>query len=236
MDIYVISDIHTEFHKDAGASLLAETGEGRVVVAAGDLTQHDQISGVLGVLCDLHEHVIYVNGNHECYGSSIQQVRDTVRNLNEKLWNLHYLDNSCTTINGQRFIGCTLWFPDHPLNDLYAGALNDFRWIKGFRAEVYEENQKSMDFLNNNVDPDDVVVTHHAPSYQSVSEEWKTSPLNRFFICNMEGLIWNAQPSVWIHGHVHRLFDYFAGETRVVCNPFGYPGEIPHWQEKIISV
>jgi Calcineurin-like phosphoesterase len=31
-------------------------------------------------------------------------------------------------------------------------------------------------------------------------------------------------PKFWLHGHVHRSLDYTIGETRVICNPRGYPG------------
>jgi Calcineurin-like phosphoesterase len=31
-------------------------------------------------------------------------------------------------------------------------------------------------------------------------------------------------PRYWLHGHVHRSLDYTIGDTRVVCNPRGYPG------------
>ena len=30
---------------------------------------------------------------------------------------------------------------------------------------------------------------------------------------------------LWIHGHTHISFDYQVGDTRVVCNARGYPGE-----------
>jgi hypothetical protein len=30
----------------------------------------------------------------------------------------------------------------------------------------------------------------------------------------------------WTHGHMHQQFDYMVGDTRVVCNPRGYPGEV----------
>ncbi|MHC2844820.1 metallophosphoesterase [Bradyrhizobium diazoefficiens] len=29
-------------------------------------------------------------------------------------------------------------------------------------------------------------------------------------------------PAAWLHGHVHKSFDYCIGPTRVVCNPRGY--------------
>jgi hypothetical protein len=31
-------------------------------------------------------------------------------------------------------------------------------------------------------------------------------------------------PRYWLHGHVHKSLDYTIGDTRVICNPRGYPG------------
>ena len=33
----------------------------------------------------------------------------------------------------------------------------------------------------------------------------------------------DAAPELWLHGHVHRSYDYFVGDVRLVCNPRGYP-------------
>jgi predicted phosphodiesterase len=30
---------------------------------------------------------------------------------------------------------------------------------------------------------------------------------------------------VWIHGHTHTPCQYVVGDTRVICNPIGYPRE-----------
>lgn len=48
-----------------------------------------------------------------------------------------------------------------------------------------------------------VVVTHHAPSGQSISPEFKDDPLSGCYASNLEDLIVETQPAVWIHGHVH---------------------------------
>ena len=32
-------------------------------------------------------------------------------------------------------------------------------------------------------------------------------------------------PKLIVHGHTHRRMDYMLGDTRVICNPRGYPGE-----------
>jgi hypothetical protein len=71
----------------------------------------------------------------------------------------------------------------------------------------------------------DVVVTHHLPSYQSVPDCFRGDQLNRFYVCNQERLIVEKQPQLWLHGHTHTPCDYLVDETRIVCNPLGYPYE-----------
>ena len=50
--------------------------------------------------------------------------------------------------------------------------------------------------------------------------------LNPAFASNLnEFIVNNPQIRVWCHGHVHNHFDYILGQTRVVCDPFGYNNE-----------
>ena len=70
-----------------------------------------------------------------------------------------------------------------------------------------------------------VVVTHHLPSARSVSPRFATDELTPAFASHLDDLLPFAQ--LWIHGHTHDSIDYVVqtGErqTRVVCNPRGYP-------------
>ena len=68
-----------------------------------------------------------------------------------------------------------------------------------------------------------VVVTHHAPSEQSISKFYKNDPLNPAFASNLESFILN-HPNIklWCHGHIHSSCDYTIGNCRIICNPRGY--------------
>ena len=71
-----------------------------------------------------------------------------------------------------------------------------------------------------------IIVTHHAPSPHSISKEYRGSMLNPAFVSDLNDyIIQHPQIRLWCHGHVHSPFDYILGETRVVCNPFGYNNE-----------
>jgi hypothetical protein len=70
-----------------------------------------------------------------------------------------------------------------------------------------------------------VVITHHGPSALSLRGQGKQwFDLDYCYASNLEALCeGDAAPSTWIHGHVHHNLDYEIGNTRVVCNPRGYP-------------
>jgi predicted phosphodiesterase len=70
-----------------------------------------------------------------------------------------------------------------------------------------------------------IVVGHHCPSELSVAEIYKGNLLNAAFRSNLDNFIeGRPQIKLWLHGHTHHNFNYWIGETRVVCNPRGYLG------------
>lgn len=69
-----------------------------------------------------------------------------------------------------------------------------------------------------------VVVTHMAPSARSVPEAIRGDWIAAGDASNLEGLIEEKKPDLWVHGHTHSSSSYAIGSTRVVSNPFGYWG------------
>ena len=167
MRIQLVSDVHTEFHPDRGTAWLnnMDAAGVDVLVVAGDLTLEPWIPSVLSALCDRYPAVVYVTGNHEYYKSSRQRIHLLLTELCKHLPNLHWLNDDSVEIDGQRFVGGTLWFSlvgdgrDAPLER----CLGDFQQIDGFREWVYAANADCMDYLARTVQPTDVVVTHHLP-------------------------------------------------------------------------
>jgi len=218
-----MSDIHLEFHLDGGKQfigLLDATGVD-VLVLAGDVGTSKQHETALRFLCAKYPHVVLVLGNHDYYRATLLQVHQGLQKLCAELPNLHWLHNSTVEILGQRFIGTPLWFADHPLNEVYAKSLNDFHQIPQFRTWNYQENQRATEFLRDNLRPGDFVVTHHLPTHRS-NKHYQNDPLSRFFVCDLEPLLYQGEAAVWVHGHTHESMRYTFGETLVLCNPFGY--------------
>ena len=232
MRILPVSDIHTEFHEDGGRSFVKALAKGQadVLAVAGDCgTLHlngegqPNLTAMLGMLCDSFPHIVYCAGNHEHYDArSIQEVTDTIAAFAAGHPNFHWLNRSAATIDGQRFLGCTLWFKDDPMAFGARKELNDFSCIPGFVPWVFQQNSKDVKFLKSAVKPGDVVLTHHLPSTRSVHPDFKGSILNSFYVCDMSQMILRSKPVLWIHGHSHHSQDYFLADTQIVANPFGY--------------
>ena len=222
--IQIASDVHCEFHRDGGIKWCQNLPViAPILSISGDFATDRYLVRNLSILCERFEHVIFVCGNHEYYGSDRGSVNNNLVKLSNRFSNFHWLNNSTVEINGQRFIGGTMWFKNDPLNWAYEDRLSDFRAIIGFKKWVYEVNKETLDYFNNNLKQGDYLITHHAPCSLSISEEYTGSPLNRFFVCDISEMIREKKPAIHQHGHTHTMFDYQLYDTRVVCNPYGFP-------------
>jgi predicted phosphodiesterase len=226
MRIQLLSDLHFEFHRDRGNGFvewLDPTGVD-VLVLAGDVAVAGDIPAALGVICRRYAHarVLYVHGNHEYYGATRQQVVDLTREAMAENANLRWLDSELVEIDGFRFLGTTLWFRPKPEALAWRGLLNDFGRILDFDSWLPSENQRALDFLHAELRPGDVVISHHLPIQNAMSPEFREGPLSPFFVCDVEALIREREPRLWLFGHSHRSYDSHLGRTWLVSNPFGY--------------
>lgn len=192
------------------------------------------------------KHVIYVMGNHEHYHGKFDKsadiIRETIGYLN--IHNIHLLDRDTVEIDGVHFIGGTMWTDCNKGDALtlyhLETCMNDFRVIriagenfkKFLPMRTVMEFTKTRDYFKSVIEnlPEDakvVVCSHHAPSHLSIHEMYKHDTLmNGGYSTDMSAFILDhPRIKVWTHGHMHNNFDYMIGDTRVVCNPHGYPGE-----------
>lgn len=230
MRIQILSDLHLEFDRDDGESFArAVPVVGDVLVLAGDmlpLKDADSVRRTFSWFCDRFAHVVFVPGNHEYYRTSSTAAEALLVVCVREIPNLHVLNPGVITIEEIRFVGATLWFPDTPDEFLYRGSLNDFRLIADFVPWVHDTHTEHIAFLKTTVRPGDVVVTHHLPHPRSIAPQYAGSSLNRFFVAgDAARVVERAGARLWIHGHTHTACEYVIGETRVVCNPRGYPHE-----------
>lgn len=119
---------------------------------------------------------------------------------------------------------------EHALDDQpgeYDGCLGDFRYIRDLYEDIGPAATASRRFLEEAVRPGDIVITHHLPHPRCIAPQYAGSPLNRFFLHNVANVVERGDARLWIHGHTHTSVDVTCGGTRVVCNPLGYPRDMP---------
>lgn len=235
MKIQIVSDIHLEF---GIREIPAEDAD--VVVFAGDI--HLGESGVKW-MTEHYSHlpVIYVMGNHEYYRNSYPGLLNKLKTLTRKT-NISLLENESICLDGVTFHGATLWTDF----ELYGNAelaqwesqqsMNDYRLIRKdpsysrlHPADTMAQHKASLRWLGKSLQESktkkNVVITHHAPSLKSVPEIFQKHMVSAAFASDLEGFIGSTNPDLWIHGHIHTAADYRIGQTRVLCNPMGYPEE-----------
>jgi len=98
------------------------------------------------------------------------------------------------------------------------------RWIP---EDSVADHKKMLDYIDivTREPGSYIVVGHHCPSELSVADVYKGNLLNAAFRSNLDDFI-ESRPQIkyWLHGHTHFNFNYWIGDTRVVCNPRGYVG------------
>lgn len=229
-----MSDLHFETMADRGKAWTEDLAKRLksspvdLIVLAGDIiasNDYNTLQAVFGRFSAIAE-TISVPGNHEFYGSSPYRKEYQLKRLSEDISNFHVLDNSFITIKGQRFIGATGWFRKDPeTNQYHKNCMGDFSYIDKLEPWCYKKNKEFRELLTKELNSEDVVISHHIPSYLGVAPQFKNDQLNRFFVNDLEYLIKERQPKVWCFGHTHFNFRFDIGKTRLYCNPFGYPFE-----------
>jgi predicted phosphodiesterase len=234
MKINILSDLHLGF-----GAFERPVNDADVVILAGDISRPREAAAWA---LRFDKPVLYVLGNHEFYGSSIDGAASELKRLCAGT-HVHVLDSTEIVIGRVRFLGTTLWTDF----DLFGkGAekaaamaearrlIRDFSRIRRVGAEdalFSPEDSAALftaqaDWLDQRLVKahagPTVVITHHAPSRKSIHGRFADSRLNACFVSDAEHLIGADRAQLWIHGHTHDSFDYFVNGTRVVCNPRGY--------------
>jgi predicted phosphodiesterase len=233
MKLNVLSDLHLGL-----GAMDAPDNDADAVILAGDISRPRE---AVAWARAIGKPVLYVAGNHEFYGDSLDGTLDRLRDSCAGT-NVRFLDDDVAVLDGVRFVGSTLW-----TDFMLLGAAQ--------RADAMREGQRFLrDFSRIRTSPESgaaytpadsaarfdrhraflaerlaqpfagatVVITHHAPSPLSIHPRFRDSLLNACFVSDLEHMMNGRRAQLWVHGHTHDSFDYVVNGTRVVCNPRGY--------------
>ena len=235
--IQYASDLHLEFMEN---TLYLETHPlqpvADILVLAGDTGYLDDEGFVKHPFWDWasenFKEVIVIPGNHEFYlGYDLEQLYDGW--CMEIRHNIRCYYNAVKHLSDDTdLIVSTLWGYIEP-QDAFSTErrVNDFHRIKDcgvvINSERFnQEHAKCRAFIEKAVSESQakhiVVATHHVPSFQLVSPDFKGSPINGAFTAELGNFIAYSRIDYWIYGHSHRNIDRIIGNTQCVSNQLGY--------------
>lgn len=231
MKIGIVSDLHLNAHgeywKQIVSNIHQQSKQCDLLINAGDISEYQHVRDYFTLNscdCELFE----VNGNHDYYFNL------PGRTLETKIF------------GGLKFVLATLWtnFGNNYSSELFSEKnISDFFYIKNFRTiDATNFYNEAIAFIEQQ--KPDVLVTHFGVHPNSVSPRFKSDYasilLNSYFVNDLTSTIKNVKPKLIVHGHTHDSFDYMLDDTRVVCNPLGYPREryniLSDYQVKIIEM
>lgn len=246
MKLRIISDVHNEFGQLDLPVMDDESNT--ILVLAGDIGIATKPATYLEFLTKLNTRflrIIYIMGNHEHYHGKFTRTLSRMVDVCKHLSNVNIVDKEVVVVDDVAFVCATLWTDfdkGNPSSMWYAQQeMVDFRvirigpvsepWRRKFRPiDAHTDFNEARSFIFDAI-PDQqslgrtvVVVTHHAPSHESAAVEWRASNVAGAYASDLQQEIINAQPTLWIHGHMHSSSDYTIGDTRVIANPRGYYG------------
>ncbi|MES1990938.1 MAG: metallophosphoesterase [Pseudomonadota bacterium] len=237
--------IYSDLHYEMGSRFAPPAHlRGKVdgVILAGDISAFPTVIRRAQSISDaLDAPVVLLAGNHEFYGYVVEHVIDALHAHADD--RVQFLECGSTEIGGTRILGTTLW-TDYNLNPKLRvlamsdmpELMEDYRAIKRVLRDettcridtdyLLAAHMKCRDWLsralNEKFNGPTIVVTHTAPSRQSIRSHNPNNVIAAGFASNLEDFICERDIALWAHGHIHDSVDYMIGGTRVVSNPYGY--------------
>lgn len=239
MKLRIFSDLHNEFARFDPAPIDADA-----VILAGDIDLKSR--GVKWANETFKCPVIYVCGNHEYYGGHIDH---TLRKMKEAaLPHVHVLENEALILDRTRFLVSTGWTDYTSTGDVEAATRTAMEWMTDFRvirADVSYRRLRPVDLiarsktaytwltqeLGKPFDGKTVVITHHAPTPDYLSEDVE-GHLAAAYANDWPELLGKAD--LWVYGHTHVAASFTKNGCHVVSNPRGYPGQSTGFDPELI--
>ena len=235
MKIQYCSDLHLEFpHNREFIKNNPIVPVGEILILAGDILPFqliEQSSYFLDYIVDNFEKTYWIPGNHEYYGSDINDRSGSFCELIRS--NIYLINNQEVKIKDSNFIFSTLWSKIGELNRLIIeNTLSDFSYIqdKNYKLGIEKFNelhQKSIDFiqttlLKNKLEKN-IIISHHIPTFLNYPEEHRQSKVNQGFATELFDIIHDSSIDYWIYGHHHtNIPEFEINGTKLITNQLGY--------------
>jgi len=236
MKLLIYSDLHLEFREPFS---LPEDADGDILILAGDIISFQSYDPLDAILKSWSKPVIFIAGNHEYYTQTpmIEEEDRFATWLEINHPHVHFLCDEGASIDGVHFFGGTMWthFNAFDLQAMETAhyQMNDFKLIKKEQGlpllpsdtirlhEAFVEKLKC--WLEQDLNGPRVVISHHAPVVNPKSQYLGSPLMPAFNSLDMQDVIEQYQPELWIYGHTHECDDQTFGKTRIVSNQRGYP-------------
>lgn len=229
MKFHLISDLHCDF-----SNYNEFIPECDYVVIAGDVAESAAHLQHI-VMVHPNQKFIFVPGNHDFYRHSYDEAMRNFRDLEKTYLNLKVLQNQSLDLGDIVVFGGTMWSSLNAYPGTFGlmkswceSSISDCAEMTGWSVDLMLDYHKDFmealcDFAycEENKDKKKVVISHFAPSLNSVHQRFASDiPFNAYWCNDYDSHV--ADVDYWFHGHVHNNFDYHIGKCRVVCNPRGY--------------
>lgn len=235
MKLQYISDLHLERDKNFDFIMLNPIKPiGDILILAGDILPFNYIDNkkykkFFDYLSNNFDLVYWIPGNHEYWGYDIatkfDKIKDTIRE------NVFLVNNYNIQFANNNFIFSTLWTYVNPNNRwTIERNVHDFKSIEydGYNFSVDKLNliyENNLNFIQNSINNDmnNIIVTHHVPTYLNYPKEYKGDMINEAFVSEQFDLISNNNITHWIYGHHHNnVEDFVIGNSILHTNQLGY--------------
>ena len=258
MKIFLISDVHFEFHNKVDwLPPLPSVDQFDVLVLAGDIGHGPWLETGLRRLRKRFPSrpIVYVAGNHEYYRRNISRSPLDAVGIPD----LYHLEKSHVELGGYQFIGTTLWTgfdsmgPEYIERAMHESkySIADFMEIRTrelsetngvpkriepeFMRDLFHQSKSWLDAELKHSDPDTtIVVTHFPPCRELRHGAIPESLISAYFQANCMDLIKKYQPAIWLYGHNHWSDQHQCGKTRFISNQYGYPRERARYRPDLI--
>lgn len=250
VSLQYISDLHLEFYSEARVNFDDfVTKSADYIALLGDIG-YPTLENYKNFIEDCSRNflkVFVITGNHEYYtlhpkqNMNMNMIDQLIQNICSSFTNVYFLNNEehilCSApdkSNDIILVGTTLWskISQHELKYIQEN-INDYKNIldsnnvlisckyinKLFTINLQWLAQK----LEEHRDKTIIVLTHHSPSYKSISTMYKNCQGNSAFANNLVPFITqNTNIKYWLFGHTHATSNFVIGQTICCANPAGY--------------